>query len=641
MQSSMEDASSEENMGAPIEESLGAPIEENVSAPIEESVSAPIEESVSAPIEENVSATIEESVSAPIEENMVGAPTEETVGGAPIEENVGGVPIEENVGGAPIEENVGGAPIDENVDAPIEKKRKNRWGSPQGDSEAANPTGDKEEVPKARKSRFGAIAAAPVPSPMAGLAGLLGMHASLSQEVIQQSLIMKLQLQQVNDKLLTVVKDAAVVEEDPNRSPSPPPKYDSSGKRSNTREVRMREALNQERVRLIEGMLKLNPTFQTPLDFIKAKPSRKIYIPRQANPLYNFIGLIIGPRGNTQKQMEGETGAKISIRGKGSSKEGSKGRSNKNADDDDDLHVFVSGETKDSVDRACILVEALLKPIDDSMNEHKQKQLRELALINGTLREDEYCPICGEKGHRQFECPHRSKSFKAAGVKCSICGDLSHPTRDCPMKNEGPTNEGMLDSEYDSFMAELGEGGGGSSSAGAGGATSADGNYCIPSAPRSKAGPTYVAPIIELVPNRKPQQTVIHVTTLMTGNSGTAPLPTASYPSYGGPDGMYNPQPPLPTGGAPPPPPPQQYQQYQQYDQYDQYAQYGGSMYPQYQQQQQQQFQYGGAITGAPMPPLPASAPPLPTLPGPPLPGAPPEPMFAPPEPTYESNELD
>ena len=56
------------------------------------------------------------------------------------------------------------------------------------------------------------------------------------------------------------------------------------------------------------------------------------------------------------------------------------------------------------------------------------------ALINGTLREEDFCPVCGEKGHRMFECPHRAKSFKAAGVKCSICGDLSHPTRDCPLK---------------------------------------------------------------------------------------------------------------------------------------------------------------------------------------------------------------
>ena len=42
----------------------------------------------------------------------------------------------------------------------------------------------------------------------------------------------------------------------------------------------------------------------------------------------------------------------------------------------------------------------LLKPLDDELNQHKQNQLRQLALINGTLRDDEYCPVCGERGHR-------------------------------------------------------------------------------------------------------------------------------------------------------------------------------------------------------------------------------------------------
>jgi splicing factor 1 len=80
------------------------------------------------------------------------------------------------------------------------------------------------------------------------------------------------------------------------------------------------------------------------------------------------------------------------------------------------------------------MVAELLVPVDDDKNEHKQKQLRELALINGTLREEEYCTICGDKGHRHFECPQRTKTFQAANVRCAICGDQSHPTRDCPMK---------------------------------------------------------------------------------------------------------------------------------------------------------------------------------------------------------------
>jgi splicing factor 1 len=39
-------------------------------------------------------------------------------------------------------------------------------------------------------------------------------------------------------------------------------------------------------------------------------------------PHHNFIGLIIGPRGNTQKRMQQETNTKIAIRGRGSVKEG-------------------------------------------------------------------------------------------------------------------------------------------------------------------------------------------------------------------------------------------------------------------------------------------------------------------------------
>jgi splicing factor 1 len=427
------------------------------------------------------------------------------------------------------------------------KRKRNRWGSPQGeDVSVAQTTASAEEAGKTRKSRFGAPqdVAPTVPSIM------LPPPVQLSQEVIQQTVILQLQLSRVNEKLITVVRDALEIEARPDRSPSPPPKYDSNGKRTNTREVRMREALMKEKTRLIEELVKINPLYQPPIDFVKSKPVRRIYLPKQINPNYNYIGLIIGPRGNTQKQMEADTGAKISIRGKGSAKEGSKNRA-KNADDDDELHVHIAADNEESVEKAAKMIEALLVPQDDALNEHKQKQLRELALINGTLREDEYCPVCGEKGHRQFECPHRARSFKAAGVKCSICGDLSHPTRDCPLKEDGPTNQVTLDSEYDSFMAELTDGpsrGGKASgeglSAGAGGSSKGSGGA---GGVTSKSGPTYVAPIVDLVSSRK-NQTIIHVTTVMTGLTppvfatttattvadGTAPVTAPTMPSLPG-----------------------------------------------------------------------------------------------------------
>lgn len=70
-------------------------------------------------------------------------------------------------------------------------------------------------------------------------------------------------------------------------------------------------------------------------------------------PDYNFIGLVIGPRGMTQKQMEKDTNCKISIRGKGSEKDGRRADA-----EDDELHVLVSGDTKEEV-RAAAYVFAL------------------------------------------------------------------------------------------------------------------------------------------------------------------------------------------------------------------------------------------------------------------------------------------
>jgi splicing factor 1 len=137
------------------------------------------------------------------------------------------------------------------------------------------------------------------------------------------------------------------------RSPSPPPIYDSNGIRQNTREVRMKEKINRQRNGIIEELLKRDPTYQPPTDYKPEKKSRKLYIPYKEYPDYNFIGLIIGPRGNTHKRMQQETNTVIAIRGKGSVKEGARG----DYGEDDDLHVLVQGDTQDDVDRAAVMVE--------------------------------------------------------------------------------------------------------------------------------------------------------------------------------------------------------------------------------------------------------------------------------------------
>eukprot|EP00898_Chlorokybus_atmophyticus_P004598 jgi/Chlat1/5139/Chrsp33S05137 len=112
------------------------------------------------------------------------------------------------------------------------------------------------------------------------------------------------------------------------------------------------------------------------------KFEEKIYIPVKEHPDFNFIGLIIGPRGSQQKKMEAESGAKILIRGRGSSKTGQD-----DEDGDDDLHVLVTGDDPDSVSIAANMVKELLFD-DEKRNQVKQDQLRHVAEINGTLRDD-------------------------------------------------------------------------------------------------------------------------------------------------------------------------------------------------------------------------------------------------------------
>ena len=55
-------------------------------------------------------------------------------------------------------------------------------------------------------------------------------------------------------------------------------------------------------------------------------------------------------------------------------------------------------------DDAAKMIEELLVPTDEARNEHKRLQLRELAALNGTLKDDEHCYLCGQGGHRCCCC---------------------------------------------------------------------------------------------------------------------------------------------------------------------------------------------------------------------------------------------
>lgn len=103
---------------------------------------------------------------------------------------------------------------------------------------------------------------------------------------------------------------------------------------------------------------------------------KKVYIPTRQYPDINFLGLLIGPRGRTQKELESRTGAKILIRGRGSQKDGFYAGPTGNPDDDDEQHVSIEG-TEEAVAKAMAEVEdVLFNP--EKAQQIKNEQLRAL-----------------------------------------------------------------------------------------------------------------------------------------------------------------------------------------------------------------------------------------------------------------------
>ncbi|SPN98760.1 related to Branchpoint-bridging protein [Cephalotrichum gorgonifer] len=324
------------------------------------------------------------------------------------------------------------------VDGPKRRKKRNRWGDA-SDNKAA---------------------------------GLMGLPTAIVANMTSEQLeayALHLRIEEISQKLR--IDD--VVPADGDRSPSPAPQYDNQGRRINTREYRYRKKLEDERHKLIEKAMKTIPNYHPPQDYRRpTKTQEKVYVPVNDYPEINFIGLLIGPRGNTLKKMEQDSGAKIAIRGKGSVKEG-KGKSDAahSSNQEEDLHCLIMAESEEKINKAKKLIHNVIETaasIPEGQNELKRNQLRELAALNGTLRDDENqaCQNCGRIGHRKYDCP--DKPNFTASIICRVCGNAGHMARDCPDRQRGASwrNDGpgrgagggggdAVDREYESSAGVL------------------------------------------------------------------------------------------------------------------------------------------------------------------------------------------
>ncbi|SOV12645.1 transcription or splicing factor-like protein, putative [Plasmodium sp. gorilla clade G2] len=229
------------------------------------------------------------------------------------------------------------------------------------------------------------------------------------------------------------------------RPPSPPPIYDKNGSRINTREARIKNSMIEEHHRLIEYLLKHVDGFVAPPTYKPIKKIRKIEIPIDKYPEYNFMGLIIGPRGCNHKRLEAESGAQISIRGKGTLKEGKKTDHQTEIEAAMPKHVHIAADTEECVEKAVSLITPLLDPFHPLHEEYKRKGLEQLALVNGinlSQLDTQRCSICNSNTHLTFECPENMniQNFKKPEIKCNLCGDHGHITLDCKLAKQSSSN---------------------------------------------------------------------------------------------------------------------------------------------------------------------------------------------------------
>lgn len=95
---------------------------------------------------------------------------------------------------------------------------------------------------------------------------ILGLNVAITSGLISieqvQEIILRVRVRDLSERIENAEKEADEISKDPNRSPSPPPLYDSAGNRTNTRAMRIRRSLDTVRSELIDEILLLNPTLR-------------------------------------------------------------------------------------------------------------------------------------------------------------------------------------------------------------------------------------------------------------------------------------------------------------------------------------------------------------------------------------------
>ncbi|KAJ7991369.1 hypothetical protein DPEC_G00283100 [Dallia pectoralis] len=122
------------------------------------------------------------------------------------------------------------------------------------------------------------------------------------------------------------------------------------------------------------------------------KLGQKVLIPVKQFPKFNFVGKLLGPRGNSLKRLQEDTLTKMSILGKGSMRDKEKEEELRKSGEakyqhlNEDLHVLIEvfappAEAHNRMGHALEEIKKFLIP--DYNDEIRQAQLQELTYLNG------------------------------------------------------------------------------------------------------------------------------------------------------------------------------------------------------------------------------------------------------------------
>ncbi|XP_005950025.1 KH domain-containing, RNA-binding, signal transduction-associated protein 3 [Haplochromis burtoni] len=155
------------------------------------------------------------------------------------------------------------------------------------------------------------------------------------------------------------------------------------------------------------------------------KLGQKVLIPVKQFPKFNFVGKLLGPRGNSLKRLQEDTLTKMSILGKGSMRDKEKEEELRQSGEakyhhlNEDLHVLIEifappAEAYARMGHALEEIKKFLIP--DYNDEIRQAQLQELTYLNGGSEDAKVPSVRGKSAARGRGTPVPGPPRSRGGV---------------------------------------------------------------------------------------------------------------------------------------------------------------------------------------------------------------------------------